>query len=203
MPPTRRHLLGILGVLAAILTACSASAPTAAGLAGVVIEPATPRPAFELVDTTGATYDFATETSGKLTLLYFGYTFCPDICPVHLAQIAETFDELPEIGRNAEVVFVTVDPARDTPERLREYLDNFDERFIGLTGTPEQLAAAQTAAGVPVAFQDSEGEDYTIGHAGQVIVYAPDDLSYTQYPFGTRQSDWITDLPLLAERSGS
>jgi len=189
----RASLLSVL----VVASACGANA-SVGDLQGVVVDPPNEKPSFQLTDTEGELYDFATETEGKLTLLYFGYLNCPDICPVHLAQIAETFDRLPSVARDAEVVFVSVDPARDTPEAIRAYLDNFDQRFIGLTGTPEELAAAETAVGVPPAVVTGEGEDYGISHAALVIAYAPDGLNYSFYPFGIRQSQWTNDLQVLA-----
>jgi protein SCO1/2 len=105
-------------------------------LQGVEIEEPPTKGEFVLTDTEGEPFDFVEETEGKLTLLYFGYVNCPDICPVHLAQIAEVFSQHPEVARESEVVFVSVDPDRDTPDVIRDFLDNFDSRFIGLTGTP-------------------------------------------------------------------
>lgn len=163
-----------------------------------MIDPPQPKPTFTLTDTEGEPYEFASSTEGKLTLLYFGYLNCPDICPVHLAQIAETFDRLPDVAREAEVVFVSVDPDRDSPEEIREFLDNFDSRFVGLTGTPEELEAAQIAVGVPPAVYVGEGDDYTVNHAGWVIAYAPDGMNHSIYPFGVRQSEWNNDLQVLA-----
>lgn len=171
-------------------------------LQGVPIDPAQPKPEFVLTDTDGQAYDFVAETEGQLTLLYFGYLNCPDICPVHLAQIAETFDQLPDVARDAEVVFVSVDPNRDSPEEIRAFLDNFDTRFVGLTGTLEELEAAQEAANVPVAQFVGDGEDYTVNHAGQVIAFAPDGLNHSVYPFGVRQSEWTNDLQILSELTG-
>lgn len=164
-----------------------------------MIDPPKPKPEFTLTDTAGDAYDFVAETEGKLALLYFGYLNCPDICPVHLAQIAETFDRLPDVARDTEVVFVSVDPERDTPDAIRAFLDNFDSRFTGLTGTLEELEAAQTAAGVPVAVFVGDGDDYTVNHAAQVIAFAPDGLSHSVYPFGVRQSQWNNDLQVLYE----
>lgn len=192
-----RTLMGILaGCL--ILAACGGAASTE-DLQGVVIDPPQPKPEFTLTDTSGNPYDFVAETEGKLTLLYFGYLNCPDICPVHLAQIAETFDRIPDVARDAEVVFVSVDPERDSPDEIRAFLDNFDERFVGLTGTLEELEGAQAAAGVPTAVFVGEGDDYTVNHAAQVIAFAPDGLSHSVYPFGVRQTQWNNDLQVLAE----
>ena len=166
---------------------------------GVAVEQPVAKPDFVLTDTEGQPYDFAAETDGRVALLYFGYTYCPDICPIHLANLAEV---LPRPGqpRNVEVVFVTVDPDRDTPERIRQFLDSFDVDFVGLTGSEEQLAAAQEAAGLPPATRvDGSDDEYLMSHAAQVLAYAPDGLGYTEYPSGTRLSTWAHDLPALAE----
>ena len=171
-------------------------------LQGVVIEEPMPKPDFTLTDTEGEPFDFASETEGRLTLLYFGYLNCPDICPVHLAQIAEVFDREPEVARATDVVFVSVDPDRDSPEAIRDFLDRFDPEFIGLTGTREELDAAQSAAGVQEAVLVGDGDDYTVDHAGWVIAYAADGLNHAIYPFGVRQSEWVNDLKILAEIQG-
>jgi protein SCO1/2 len=204
MSPSRlrtfTRFVPLLILTAIVLGACEPDVSTGE-LEGVGVSPPQPKPSFELTDTHGKSFDFSAETEGKLTLLYFGYTNCPDICPVHLAQIAEVFDRMPDVARDARVVFVTVDPERDTPAKLRAFLDNFDTRFIGLTGSNEELDAAQKAADVPPAVKVGEGDDYTMNHAGWVIAYAPDGLNHTIYPFGTRQSQWSNDLEVLAQMS--
>jgi protein SCO1/2 len=118
---------------------------------------------------------------------------------VHLANISAALEETPlETRRGVKVVFVGVDAARDTPEKVRDWLAFFDEDFIGLTGTEEELAAAQTAANVPVAFKDSEFEGgYTVAHAGWIFLYTQDNLTHLRYPSGIRQSSWAHDLELL------
>ena len=190
----------LISAVLVVLSACSSVSGLGKDLEGVELPEPTPKPSFTLTDTNGVSYDFAAETEGKLTLLYFGYTSCPDICPVHLAQIAETFDVVPELGDGTAVVFVSIDPDRDSPDEIRAFLDNFDNHFIGLTGSPEELETAQKAAGVAVAFKEGDGDDYTMGHAGQVLAWAPDGMMYSQYPFGTRQSTWVNDLSILAKR---
>jgi len=195
----RRCALFLILAGSVTLAACGGVASTE-DLQGVVVDPPQPKPEFTLTDTSGNPYDFVSETEGKLTLLYFGYLNCPDICPVHLAQIAETFDRIPDVARDAEVVFVSVDPERDSPEEIRAFLDSFDERFVGLTGTLEEVESAQTAThGVNPAVFVGEGDDYTVNHAAQVIAFAPDGLSHSVYPFGVRQSQWNNDLQVLAE----
>jgi len=193
--------LSLITILVMTLVSCGGAVATDQ-FQGVELEHPSDKPVFTLTDTNGEAYDFGARSEGKLTILYFGYLNCPDICPVHLAQIAETFDQLPAIAREAEVVFVSVDPGRDSPQDIREFLDRFDPRFVGLTGSPEELEVAQIAAGVPVARIVGDGEDYTVDHAGQVLAYAPDGRGYTVYPFGTRQTEWANDLQILAAMTG-
>ena len=94
---------------------------------------AVPRPEFTLTDVEGKPFDFATQTGGQLTFLFFGYTNCPDICPIQMATLTSALAEMPDVG--AQIVFVTTDPARDDPERLRSWLTNFERPIVGLTGT--------------------------------------------------------------------
>jgi protein SCO1 len=197
----RLRLTALVAAVVIVVAGCAGDLATG-DLQGVVIEQPTPKPSFTLTDTQGEPYEFASETEGRLTLLYFGYLNCPDICPVHLAQIAEVFDRDPQIARVTDVVFVSVDPDRDSPAEIREFLDRFDTAFIGLTGTRQELDAAQTAAGVSKAVLVGEGEDYTVDHAGQVIAYGPDGLNHSIYPFGVRQSEWANDLAILAGIEG-
>lgn len=167
------------------------------GIAGTVLSPAWERPSFTLTTTEGEPFDFAKETAGQLTLLFFGYTSCPDVCPVHLSTLTGAL-ETPGMPRPL-VVFVGVDPARDTPERMRTYLDQWDTRYIGLVGTPDELLAAQQAAGVAPAVIEPANDDgsYLVGHASQIVAYTPDDLAHVAYPFGVRRQGWVKDLPRL------
>jgi protein SCO1/2 len=198
----RRLLIWITVLTAGLVLAACAPDVSSDDLQGVVVDPPQPKPDFTLTDTDGEPYQFGAETEGKLTLLYFGYLNCPDICPVHLAQIAESFDRVPDVARDAKVVFVSIDPDRDSPDEIRAFLDNFDSRFVGLTGTREELEAAQAAAGVGTATINGEGEDYTVDHAGWVIAYAPDGMNHSIYPFGVRQSEWDNDLQVLVDIGG-
>lgn len=167
-------------------------------LNGTMLGAPQPRPEFTLTDTEGRPYDFAEETAGELTLLFFGYTSCPDVCPLHLSNLAFALDR-PGVPRPT-VVFVGVDRERDTPEAIRTFLDRFDPQFVGLTGTEEELRIAQQAANVAVAITEEPeepGGDYLVGHSAQVIAYTADDQARVVYPFGVRQQDWIDDLPVL------
>lgn len=165
--------------------------------------PPLPKPRFVLTDTSGAPFDFWNRTQGSITLLFFGYTYCPDECPMHMAKLGAALKKLPHgIGDQVQLVFVTTDPARDTREDLRQWLDNFDKRFIGLTGTPAALDVAQKAAGVPLAQKaDSRNGNYSVTHANFVVAYTKDNLGHVIYPGGVSEDDWIHDLPLLVRET--
>jgi protein SCO1/2 len=158
------------------------------------------RPGFTLRALDGTPFDFRARTGGQVTLLFFGYTHCPDVCPLHMANIAAVLAKMPpDDARKIDVVFVTTDPARDTPERVRTWLAQFNPRFIGLTGTRAQLDSAQLASKLLPAAADTTAKDtsYAVSHAAQVLAIAADDSVRLAYPFGTRQSDWAADLPRL------
>ena len=193
-----RRLLLLVVTLSLVTTACGRDVTTGDFL-GVVVDPPKGKPSFVLTDTEGNPYNFGEATDGRLTLLYFGYLNCPDICPVHLAQLAEVFDQEPAIGRESTVVFVSVDPDRDSPEEIRGFLDTFDSRFVGLVGSQEEIDEVQDLMNIPKAQKVGEGPDYTVNHAGWVTAWAPDNLNYTIYPFGTRQSQLANDLKILAD----
>jgi protein SCO1/2 len=172
------------------------------GLRGRVLPGPLAKPDVVLTDTQGQPFDLRRETDGYLTLLFFGYTYCPDICPIHMATLGAVIGEMaPGMAQRIKVVFVTTDPARDTPERLGTWLANFDDGFIGLTGDTATINAAQQAVYMPPPQYgpvDSAGA-YLVGHAAAVVAFSPDNLARVLYPFGIRQADWAHDLPMLLE----
>jgi len=172
---------------------------------GGLVKPPLPKPRFTLTDTSGAPFDFWRETDGYVTLLFFGYTRCPDECPLHVANIARGLKKLPAgVGDRVKLVFVTTDPARDTPKVLRAWLNQFDKRFIGLTGSQAAIDAVQAAAMVPVATKTARaGDDYAVGHANFVLAYTKDNLAHVIYPGGVTQQDWAHDLPQLVNETWS
>lgn len=178
------------------------------GRAGVELDPPLPKPDFVLTDVSdGEPYDFREETGGYLTLLFVGYTHCPDVCPVHMANLAAVLPELPrEVEDRIRVVFVSSDPARDTPERIREWLSSFDPDFVGLRGSRSEIEVVEEALGLPASVVEEgggEGDDYFVGHAAQVLVFEADDTARVAYPWGTRQRDWSRDLPRLVPDEAS
>lgn len=128
---------------------------------------------FTLVDQNGKTVT-DTDVITKPSLVYFGYTFCPDVCPLDTARNAEAIDILEEQGFDAQPVFISIDPARDTPEALRDFASNIDERMIALTGTPEQVSAASKA--YRTYFKKQEGDDpefYLMDHSTFTYLVLP------------------------------
>lgn len=158
---------------------------------------------FTLIDTNGEPFDFVEATDGSVALVFFGYTYCPDVCPIHMANIAAVLDDFPfELRRQIKVIFITTDPERDTPERLREWLDNFDTSFIGLRGPREEVNRIAVALGLPPSIiAESEEGGYEVGHSAYVMAFTKDDRAHVIYGFGTRQADWAHDLPKLVNET--
>jgi cytochrome oxidase Cu insertion factor (SCO1/SenC/PrrC family)/copper(I)-binding protein len=189
------------------LTACTGRGDGDARYRGVALPSPLPKPSFTLVDVTGQPYDFAAQTRDKVALLFFGYTHCPDVCPLHMANIAAVLKRMPAEDRARIVtVFVTTDPERDTPQRLRDWLGNFDPSFVGLTGSREDITRVLGMVGLPEATREyptADSANYFIGHGAQVFAFARDANAYTIYPFGIRQEDWANDLPKLVRATGA
>jgi protein SCO1/2 len=207
MPRLAAGRLSLIAIACAVLVACSgdrASTP----FRGVALPAPLAKPSFILTDFNGQPFDFASQTRDKVALLFFGYTHCPDLCPLHMANIAAVLKQMPAEDRARVVtVFVTTDPERDTPARLREWLGNFDPTFVGLTGTKEELTRAQQSVGLGEArreYLNADSVNYFIGHGAQVFAFARDGVAYTLYPFGIRQEDWANDLPkLVSDATGA
>jgi protein SCO1/2 len=207
--PAARAIVTMLAaaLVGASLTACGSGSAAERpgndqGYRGVVLETPLAKPDFVLTDTKGEPFDFRKETDGSLTLLFFGYTNCPDVCPVHLGNIHTVLEQMPyDVRSRTRVVFVTTDPERDTPGKLRAFLDNFDKSYIGLRGTLAEVNQIQAELHLPPAVASAPHGDkgsYDVGHAAQVIAFSPaDNMAHLVYPFGTRQQDWADDLPKL------
>jgi protein SCO1/2 len=151
------------------------------------------RPSFTLTDTSGAAFDFKKQTAGHPTLLFFGYTECPDVCPTTMADIAVALRGLdPSVVEQLQVVFVTTDPATDTPQVLGEYLSRFDAdlplRFTGLTGDQQGIDQAQLATGVP------QAEENGRLHSSLLLLYGTDDEAHVAFDAGNTSKDIAADL---------
>ncbi|MGY1602455.1 SCO family protein [Geodermatophilus sp. SYSU D00815] len=168
--------------------------------AGVDLDPPYQKPSFTLTDATGAAYDFRAATAGRPTLLFFGYTNCPDVCPTTMADVAVALRDLdPALAEQVQMVFVTTDPATDTPPVLGEYLDRFDAdlptQFIGLTGDQEAIDQAQLSAGVPLA------EDGGRLHSSLLLLYGADDVAHVAFDAGNTPRDIAEDIETVAAAS--
>ena len=128
---------------------------------------------FTLVDETGREVT-SDEVIDEPTLLYFGYTFCPDVCPIDSMRNAQAVDILEEQGLDAQPVFVSVDPARDTPEVVAAYTDNFRDDMVGLTGSDEQVRSAAAAYRVLYSANDDDPEFYTVNHTTFSYIVLPE-----------------------------
>ena len=131
-----------------------------------------PELAFELTGTNGHTVS-AADTAGQLRLLYFGFTSCPDVCPDTLARLRMAINQLPETERETvEVLFVSVDPKRDTPERLASYVNFFGEQVTGLTGTEAQLRALSKRYRTTFGYDEPDGNgNYNVSHSSAVYAF--------------------------------
>lgn len=161
-------------VLAALL-ALSPLAASAQSLGG----------AFVLQDQRGGTVtdqDFA----GRFMLLYFGYTFCPDVCPPSLQSMTEVMDLLGEDGANVQPLFVTIDPARDTPQRMAEYLEHFHPRIVGLSGPAPMVAAMAKKYRIKAEKRPSNPNDldYLMDHTSSMILMGPDGVFADRFGYG-------------------
>ena len=181
----------------AIFTACSKAAPE-----------------FRGVDVTGAEYarDFALpdadgqmrsmkDFAGKVVVVFFGYTQCPDVCPTTLAELAEVKKALGADGSKLQGVFVTVDPERDTPEVLKAYMANFDPDFVALRGSPEQLAAM--AKDFKAYYKKVEGKtptSYTMDHSAASYIYDPKGNLRLYARYGSGAEALLSDIRILLKQ---
>ena len=203
----RRLCLGALALT--ILAACSSGSgspkrselndhPKVGPYQGFGLVPPQPRPSFTLTDTDGKRFSFS-QTAGRPTLLYFGYTRCPDVCPTTMADVAQALQAVPAKIRHATyVVFVTTDVKHDTGPVIAAWLRHFDpglpRPFVGLTGSQAQIDAAQASAHVQLAEDDGQL------HAADVVLYGADDYAHVKYLQSDNESDQIShDLQLVAE----
>jgi protein SCO1/2 len=160
-----------------------------------------PRMAPQIAQKAADGKDFALDKyRGKVVVLEFGYTSCADVCPVSLALLKQARERLGPLRDKLQVVFVTVDPQRDTAPRLKAYLEQFDPSFIGLTGSEEQMAAIRKAYGISATRKMVEGSktDYTMGHSSYLYFIDPQGKLRALMPFGRPADDIVHDVTLLA-----
>ena len=157
---------------------------------GNIITPVV-KPTMALTDTAGKPFDIRAMTPGGVTLLFFGYSHCPDECPLTMASTAAALRMLPAAQRaKIRVLFVTVDPARDTLARLRSWLGRFNPAFIGLRGTEAQVQAAARQTGIPVS-------SVLLEHGTEMLAYGTDNIAHEAFFPSTPPASMANDLRLL------
>jgi protein SCO1/2 len=192
--------IAALFLLASVAVAAPAAEPS--GLKAGVFDPPRRAPDFALRGSDGAEFKLS-QYRGKVVALGFGYTFCPDVCPTTLAELAQARKKLGTDARDFQVIYVTVDPERDTAARLKTYLSAFDASFLGATGTPEQLAQVRKAYGISVAKKTIEGHPsaYLVHHSSFVYFIDREGRLRAMLPFGGRTVDDIAhDIRALLKK---
>lgn len=190
-------LLCLLGTLA-VLAACNSP-----GWRGTPYDP--PRPAVEIVGVNWDNTAFRlSDLRGKIALLFFGYTYCPDVCPTTMAEMRKLMERLGAQADKVTVVFVSVDPERDTPARLAEYVPFFDRRFYGVQVPPDVLEQIKRDYGVYAEKRPYVGADgvetYTIDHTARVFLVDQAGALRLSFPYGTPVDDMRSDILHLLKK---
>lgn len=193
-------------ILSALLVALVLAALAGCGapkLNGTVLDPASPAPDFTLTDEQGQPFTLS-DQRGKVVVLFFGFTSCPDICPAELSNLAAATRQLGDAASDVQVILVSLDPERDTSERLAQYVKAFDPSFKGLRGDTAELEPVVKAYGVYYQRRDlpDSALGYTIDHSG--FVYMIDKAGNWREVLanGTPVADIVSDLRALARERG-
>lgn len=165
--------VSVLALIGGTIAITQLTTPTLADCGSTAVGGAAIGGPFELIDATGSTVSDA-DIITKPTLIYFGFTFCPDVCPLDMARNAAAVDILAERGIDVTPVFISIDPARDTPEIVGDYADNFHLEMIGLTGSDAQVAAASKAYKTFYAKADDDPDYYLMQHSTFTYLTLPE-----------------------------
>ena len=168
--------------------------------AATVLDQPFEKPDLVLTDTHGKKYDLRAETKGRPTLIYFGYTHCPDICPLTMNNLAVAKKQLPKAEQDKlRIVFVTTDPGRDTPSELGKWLKGIDPAIVGLTGKFDTIQAGARTLGISIepTRKDKNGKTVSV-HGTQVMAFSPKtDGGYVLYGEDATVDDYTKDLPKI------
>jgi len=191
-----RELLAFLSSTLLAGAACAADVPLKSG----AFEPPRMAPELNLAGSDGKVLELQ-RYRGKVVALGFGYTHCPEICPTTLARLAKARASLGPAARDLQVIYVTVDPERDDPARMREFLSHFDGTFIGGTGTPAQLARVYRDYGVTaVKHAGSTPGVYAMEHSSFVYLIDRAGRLRAMVPYGEQPGDVAHDAALLLKQ---
>lgn len=214
---TRRRFLtstagaSVLGAAGLALTGCGLASSSSTdrnagsddhGWGGELVDPPLPKPDVTFTTADGQPFPFLEATKGKLAMLFFGFTHCPNQCPVYLNTLASARQAIGTgAGSRPQVLFVGVDLARDTPEALKKFVEGNDPTFIGLTGSKQVIDEASKQLQIPaptIGTPDAKG-DYSVGHYSKAVAYTPDGKGHRLYGYDVRQQQFVHDLPRLAK----
>jgi protein SCO1 len=167
---------------------------------GLLIESPPPLSDFTLIADDGEVGSLR-DHRGKLTVLYFGYTYCPDVCPATMFELKRMMEELGKKGEDVQVIMVSVDPERDKPEQLGDYVKSFHPTFIGMTGNDDELLGITTQLGI--FYERHEGtpdSGYLVDHTATVSVMDRDGRLRLVFPFGTTGAEMAADMRQLLKQ---
>ena len=182
-------------LMACMLLSLTVHAGETEGLKAGVFNPPREAPDFSVRGSDGTALTL-NRYRGKVVVLGFGYTSCPNVCPVTLAVLAQAHRKLGPLGSQVQVIYLTVDPERDNAEQLKQYLAGFDATFVGGTGTAAQMAAVRASYGV-TAEKHGTGNDYAVAHSSFVYLITRDGKLRALMPFGHKADDYVHDISML------
>jgi protein SCO1/2 len=187
-----------LAVLIGVVMAAVLFLPQTETFRGTLYDPALPAPEIELARDNGSSFRLS-EQRGNIVLLFFGYTSCPDVCPTTLSELRKVNEELGSAADQVKVVYVTVDPERDTPEKIQKYVSIFNSSFIGLSGSMDELTPVWRNYGVfrEVDQITSSTSGYLITHSARIYLIDRDGNLRLSYGYGTPTDDILHDLKNL------
>jgi protein SCO1 len=199
----RKVLIAVLLVVGLLASACGSGGGAEPKFYGITHDAyhVLPDP---LTDTAGQPFSLVEDTHKPLTLVYFGYTHCPDICPMVMSSLASGLTRLSESERSkVQVIFVTTDPGRDTPAVLRTYLDRFNKSFVGLTGPIQEIAKIA----LPLAVYVAQGQKLPSGgydlntHSSQVTAIGADHKARVLWDMDTSSAQYASDIHTLLQKA--
>lgn len=201
---SRTAALALCLIVALAIVGCGTGGGTTPSLHGGRLDPPKAAADFTLTDHNGNPFSLDS-TRGKVVMLYFGYTSCPDVCPLTMSDMAGARSDLGADANDVQIVFVTVDPERDSQAVLQKYVPAFDPSNIGLRGTPEEIKAVTDAYGVK--YKKTQLKDsalgYAVDHSAFIYVIDRDGQLRELLPFGTQREDIASDLKILINEGKS
>jgi protein SCO1 len=184
-------------LLAALLLLAASAAGGEPTLKAGVFNPPRHAPEFSLQGSDGRELTMS-RYRGKVIVLGFGFTSCPDVCPTTLATLAQTRRKLGQEAADVQIVYITVDPERDSVERMKKYLGTFDPSFVGGTGSAEQLSAVRTEYGI-LAQKKVSGANYSVAHSSYTLLIDRRGNIRALMPYGHGSDDYVHDLRILLQ----